>query len=39
MRAQMRFVGVLAGCIDDQRKMIAAIGDHQIVEDAARLRS
>ena len=35
MRAQMRLVGVLAGRVDDQRQMIAAIGDHQIVEDAA----
>src|SRR5262249_22227324 len=33
--AQMRFVGFLAGAIDNQKKMAVEIRHHQIVEDAA----
>ena len=32
----MGFVGLLAGRVDDEEQMIAAVGDHEIVEDAAR---
>ncbi|MOA35649.1 hypothetical protein D3C78_1571160 [compost metagenome] len=28
-------IGVFAGCVDDDEKMIAAIGDHQVVQNAA----
>jgi hypothetical protein len=32
----VRFVRILATCIDDKEEMIAPVRDHQIVEDAAR---
>jgi hypothetical protein len=37
MRPQMGDVGVLAGRIDDQKQVIPDIGDHQIVQNAARV--
>ena len=36
MGAQMRLIGLLAGGIDHQDQVIAGIGHHEIVEDAAR---
>src|SRR5262245_4777628 len=33
--AQVRFVSVLAACVDDKEEMIASVRNHQIVEDAA----
>ena len=33
----MRDVGVLAGGVDDEEEVVAAVGDHQVVEDAAGL--
>ncbi len=35
--AQIGFIGVLAGRVDDERKAIAEVGDHQIVANAALL--
>ena len=35
MRAQMRLVGGLAGGVDDQEQVVAEIGHHQVVENAA----
>ncbi len=35
MRAQMRFVVGLAGGVDHQKQMVAEIGHHQVVENAA----
>jgi hypothetical protein len=34
---QMGDVGRLAGRVDDQEEVIAAVGDHQVVENAARV--
>jgi len=35
MRAQMRLIGVLAGGVDHDEEIPAAIDDHQIIENAA----
>lgn len=35
MRLHMGDIGVLARRVDDDEKVIAAIGDHQIIEDTA----
>ena len=32
---EVRFVGLLAGGVDDKEEVITAMGDHKIVEDAA----
>ena len=31
----MRFVGLLAGGVDDEKEMIAAMGDHEVIENSA----
>ena len=31
----MRFIGFLAGCVDDKEQMVSTICDHQVVKNSA----
>ena len=35
MLLKMGEIGILAGGVDDEEEVVAAIGDHQVVENAA----